>query len=130
MIKYLTVTSIYVEEKENEEVEVENAIVAAVTETKPIEIEIPEVVTAITSTSEVNSEMQIEMAKMIASGIATVSLAGSGVGVGVVFGSLLMAFGRNPFLKNQLFQYAVLGFALTEAVGLLGLMMSFLLLFG
>ena len=36
---------------------------------------------------------------------------------------------RNPTLKQQLFSYAILGFALSEAMGLFCLMMAFLLLF-
>jgi len=70
----------------------------------------------------------IEAAKIIGAGISTCSPIGAGAGVGIVFGSLLPAFARNPALKSALFQYAILGFALTEAVGLLGLMMSSLLL--
>jgi F0F1-type ATP synthase membrane subunit c/vacuolar-type H+-ATPase subunit K len=38
-------------------------------------------------------------------------------------------FFRNPSLKQQLFSYAILGFALSEAMGLFCLMMAFLLLF-
>ena len=38
-------------------------------------------------------------------------------------------FPRNPGLKQQLFSYAILGFALSEAMGLFCLMMAFLLLF-
>ena len=38
-------------------------------------------------------------------------------------------FHRNPSLKQQLFSYAILGFALSEAMGLFCLMMAFLLLF-
>jgi F-type H+-transporting ATPase subunit c len=68
--------------------------------------------------------------KTLGAGLATISLVGAGMGVGVVFGSLLLSVSRNPSLKNELFQYAILGFALTEAVGLLGLMMAFLILFG
>ena len=67
--------------------------------------------------------------KMVGSGLATIGLVGAGVGAGVVFGSLLLSLSRNPQLEKQLFSYAVLGFALTEAVGLLALMMSFLILF-
>jgi F-type H+-transporting ATPase subunit c len=74
-------------------------------------------------------DIRLESAKIIGAGIATVSMAGAGVGVGVVFGSLVISVSRNPSLKPELFQLAILGFALTEAVGLLGLMMSFLLLF-
>jgi len=67
--------------------------------------------------------------KLIGSGLATIGLVGTGVGVGIVFGCLLLALSRNPQLEKSLFSYAILGFALTEAVGLLALMMSFLILF-
>lgn len=36
---------------------------------------------------------------------------------------------RNPSLAKQLFGYAILGFALTEAIALFALMMAFLILF-
>jgi F-type H+-transporting ATPase subunit c len=72
---------------------------------------------------------RIEAFKLLAAGAATISLVGAGAGVGIVFGSLIMGVARNPSEKDQLFQYAILGFALTEAVGLLGLMMAFLILF-
>jgi len=55
---------------------------------------------------------------------------GSGAGIGTVFGSLIIGYARNPSLKPQLFSYAILGFALSEAMGLFSLMMSFLILFG
>ncbi|KAL5243050.1 hypothetical protein ACI65C_010460 [Semiaphis heraclei] len=50
-------------------------------------------------------------------------------GIGTVFGSLIIGYARNPSLKQQLFSYAILGFALSEAMGLFCLMMAFLLLF-
>lgn len=71
----------------------------------------------------------ITASKMVGSGLATIGLVGAGVGVGVVFGSLLLSLSRNPQLEKQLFSYAVLGFALTEAVGLSALMMAFSILF-
>jgi len=74
-------------------------------------------------------DVRLECFKILGAGVATISLVGAGAGVGVVFGSLLLAIARNPQLKNELFQYAILGFALTDAVGLLGLMMYFLLFF-
>ncbi len=67
--------------------------------------------------------------KCIGAGLATISLAGAGVGIGNVFGSLMVAVSLNPSMKDQLFSYAILGFALTEAIALFGLMMAFLLLF-
>jgi len=68
-------------------------------------------------------------AKYIGAGAATVGVAGSGAGIGSVFGSLIIGYARNPSLKQQLFSYAILGFALSEAMGLFCLMMAFLLLF-
>jgi F-type H+-transporting ATPase subunit c len=68
-------------------------------------------------------------AKLIGAGLATIGLVGAGVGVGVVFGSLLVAVSKNPFLQQELFRLAILGFALTEAVGLLALMMAFMIMF-
>jgi len=67
--------------------------------------------------------------KSIGAGLATVGLAGAGVGVGIVFGSLVFSLSRNPGEQARLFKFSMLGFALTEAVGLLALMMAFLILF-
>jgi F-type H+-transporting ATPase subunit c len=57
-------------------------------------------------------------AKFIGAGAATVGVAGSGAGIGSVFGSLIIGYARNPYLHQQLFSYAILGFALSEAMGL------------
>ena len=67
--------------------------------------------------------------KLIGAGLATISLAGSGAGIGIVFSGLMQAYSRNPYLIKQLFVYAILGFALSEAIALFGLMMAFLILF-
>jgi F-type H+-transporting ATPase subunit c len=67
--------------------------------------------------------------KNIGAGMATVGLAGAGAGIGIVFCGLIIAYGRNPYLKNELFSYTILGFALSEATGLFALMMAFLILF-
>jgi F-type H+-transporting ATPase subunit c len=72
----------------------------------------------------------LQAAKMIGAGLATIGLAGVGTGVGIVFGALVMAYSRNPSLRQQLFSFAILGFALTEAVGLFAIMMAFLIMFG
>ena len=74
-------------------------------------------------------KMLLQCSKLIAAGLATISLAGAGVGIGTVFGSLINAVARNPSMIQQLFSYAILGFALTEAIALFGLMMAFLILF-
>ena len=71
----------------------------------------------------------LQSAKIIAAGLATISLAGTGVGIGAVFGSLMSAVSRNPFMGKQSFTYAILGLALTEAIASSGLMMASLFLF-
>ncbi len=75
-------------------------------------------------------DVRLQCCKYIGSGLATIGLAGAGGGAGMVFGSLVQAISRNPSKADALVRYAMLGFALTEAVGLLALMMAFLILFG
>ena len=52
-----------------------------------------------------------------------------GIGIGVVFAGFLLSYSRNPSLLESLFFYTLLGFALTEAIALFGLMMAFIILF-
>jgi len=73
--------------------------------------------------------MLITVAKLIGAGLATISMAGAGVGIGTVFGALILGVSRNPSATKQLFGYAIFGFAMTEAIALFGLMMAFLILF-
>lgn len=72
----------------------------------------------------------ISASKFIGAGLATIGVIGSGVGIGVVFAGYLLAFSRNPSYQSSLFQYTFLGFAFTEAMGLLAMMMAFLILYG
>ena len=66
----------------------------------------------------------IQAAKIIGTGLATTGLIGAGVGIGVVFGALILGVARNPILKGQLFSYAILGFAFSEATGLFALILG------
>ncbi|KAL8108836.1 hypothetical protein AgCh_025074 [Apium graveolens] len=69
-----------------------------------------------------------EGAKSIGVRAATIALAGAAIGIGNIFSSLIHSVARNPSLAKQLFGYAILGFALTEAIALFALMMAFLIL--
>jgi F-type H+-transporting ATPase subunit c len=71
----------------------------------------------------------VAAAKSIGAGLATIALAGAGIGIGNVFGSLVAAVARNPNEKDELTRLAILGFALTEAIALFALMIAFLILF-
>lgn len=68
-------------------------------------------------------------AKLLGAGIATVALAGAAIGIGLVFAALINATSKNPSIRKELFNQAILGFALTEAIGLFALMMALLLLY-
>lgn len=67
--------------------------------------------------------------KYLGAGLATISLAGAGVGIGVIFGSLLLSLSSDRTNEKLLFNYALIGFALTESIALFGLMMAFILLY-
>jgi hypothetical protein len=48
----------------------------------------------------------LQFVKIIGTGLATTGLIGAGVGIGVVFGALILGVARNPSLRGQLFSYA------------------------
>ncbi|KAG6650138.1 hypothetical protein CIPAW_06G021700 [Carya illinoinensis] len=52
---------------------------------------------------------------------------GSCYSIGNVFSSLIHSVARNPSLAKQSFGYAILGFALTEAIASFASMMAFLI---
>ena len=57
--------------------------------------------------------MDVEAAKMIGAGLATIALFGAG----------------NPSVQQRVFPFAIIGFALVEATGLFALLIAFLILF-
>jgi len=74
--------------------------------------------------------MEVEAAKLIGAGIATVALAGVGIGMGNIFGSFVSSALRNPSAQDKVFGNLLLGFALTEAIALFALVVALLILFG
>lgn len=73
--------------------------------------------------------MELEAAKMIGAGIATIALFGVGIGIGNIFSTLIATVGRNPSVQQRVFPFAIIGFALVEAVALFALLIAFLVLF-
>ena len=68
----------------------------------------------------------VQAAKIIGTDLATTGLIGAGIGIGVVFGGLILGVARNPSLRGQLFSYAILGFAFSEVETVLRWLISFL----
>ena len=66
----------------------------------------------------------------MAGAIANCAFLGVAVGVGIIYGSLLISIGRNPSQRDELIRYAFIGFSLVEVSGLIGLVISLILLFG
>jgi len=73
--------------------------------------------------------MELEAAKMIGAGLATIALSGVGVGIGLIFGNFVAGALRNPAAAPKVFGNVLLGFALTEAIALFALVVAFLILF-
>lgn len=72
--------------------------------------------------------METEAAKLIGAGIATLALLGVGLGLGNLFSNLLAAIGRNPSMKDELFNKAMIGFALTESIALMAFIVAMMIL--
>jgi len=52
--------------------------------------------------------------KLMAGAVASCALIGVAVGVGIIYGSLLISIGRNPSQRDELLRYAFIGFSLVE----------------
>jgi len=73
--------------------------------------------------------MDVAAAKMIGAGLYAFALMGAGIGLGLIFGNYLQGALRNPSAAQSQFPNLLLGFALTEATGLFGLVVALLMLF-
>ena len=73
--------------------------------------------------------MELDAAKMIGAGLAVIAMFGVGIGIGNIFSTLIATVGRNPSVQQRVFPFAIIGFALVEAVALFALLIAFLILF-
>ncbi|PWR22972.1 MULTISPECIES: F0F1 ATP synthase subunit C [Zavarzinia] len=74
--------------------------------------------------------MEVEAAKMIGAGLATLGLGGVGIGLGNLFSNFVAGALRNPSAAPKVFPNLLLGAALTEALGIFSLLIGLLVLFG
>lgn len=73
--------------------------------------------------------MDAEAAKFIAAGLSTIGIFGAAIALGNIFSSYLTAAIRNPSAADGQFGRLILGFAVTEALGIFSLLIALLLLF-
>lgn len=73
--------------------------------------------------------MDVEAARLLGAGLASIALVGAGVGIGLIFGNYLSGALRNPGAAAGQFTNLLVGFALCEFTGLLGVVMGFIILF-
>ena len=73
--------------------------------------------------------MEVEAAKLIGAGLATIALAGAGIGIGNIFASYVSAAIRNPSAAPKSFWKCFTRIRLTEAIALFALLIAFLILF-
>lgn len=73
--------------------------------------------------------MELEAAKLIGAALALIPIAGVGVGLGLIFSSYNEAVGRNPGAAGLLEKKFLLTFALTEALAIFALVISFMIMF-
>ena len=67
--------------------------------------------------------------RYLASSLPLFSFVGVGIGVGIIFGFLLLGISRNPSISNSLIRWAFIGFSLVEVSGFIGLVFCFLFLY-
>lgn len=74
--------------------------------------------------------MELESAKLIGMALAAgLGVIGPGVGLGILVGKSAEAIGRNPDAYGKIFSTMILGAALTEALGIIALVVAFLIRF-
>lgn len=73
--------------------------------------------------------MEAEAAKYIGAGLSTIGIFGAAIGLGSIFGNYLSSAVRNPSAADGQFGRLILGFAVTEALGIFSLLIALLLLF-
>jgi len=62
--------------------------------------------------------MDQEVARLIAKGLCTTSMFGSGIGEGYLIGKALEAIGRNPKMEGSIFTKMIIGVALAESTAI------------
>jgi F-type H+-transporting ATPase subunit c len=71
--------------------------------------------------------MEIEAAHLIAKGLCTLTMGGSGIGEGYLIGKGLEAIGRNPKMEGSIFSKMIIGVALAESTAIYAFVAFFII---
>ena len=74
--------------------------------------------------------MDVEAAKLVGAGLATLGFIGPGVGIGLIWAALINSVGRNPAAAGAITTTAWVSFARVEALAIFALAIALLILFG
>ncbi|MGN7612987.1 ATP synthase F0 subunit C [Magnetococcales bacterium HHB-1] len=67
-------------------------------------------------------------ASLIGMGLSAAGFAGSGIGLGIMFGKTIEAVARQPGAESQFSRYIWIGAAFVEAIALYGLVIAFIIM--
>lgn len=73
--------------------------------------------------------MDAEAAKLIGAGLAAIGSGLAAIGVGTIWGNFLSSAVRNPGAADGQFTRVLIGFAVTELLGLLAFLVAIILMF-
>lgn len=71
--------------------------------------------------------MELESARLIAKGLATITMGLSAIGEGYLIGKALEAMGRNPEMEGSLFTKMLIGVAMAESTAIYALVAFFII---
>ena len=72
-------------------------------------------------------EPEVEAARLMAKGIATLSMFGSALGEGFLIGKALEAMGRNPEQSGVIFSRMIIGAAIAESTAIYAFVAFFII---
>lgn len=73
--------------------------------------------------------MESEVLKYVGAGLACAGMIGAAIGVGNIFAALVDGTARNPSVEPKLFKNAIIGAAMSEALGIFAFVVALLLMF-
>lgn len=84
------------------------------------------------SATNINNKKIMDIAialSHIAAGTTCIGMGLAGIGIGMVFSSVMKGISRNPSVESALLKNALIGCALIESMGLFSLIIALLILF-